>query len=195
MKFSAPVFLYLSSVTAFSPLTIHRRTTVIQGYLDDLNQELHSPDPNPDPEAESREATRLDEKSVDRFGVGDWSGFVDFEEFDGGDGQMGVAGDGNKGLEKEWDGAAELAKSKSMSAKNAWGRSTGYAEHLIDQGVEQSRAQQLENWQNQREVVSMRNQQKWMVEEFDQVSNDENWRDLSKFGVERNQVRCLILAR
>ena len=66
---------------------------------------------------------------------------------------MGVAGDGNKGLEKEWAGAAEMAKSKTMSAKNAWGKSTGYAETLIDQGMEATRAQQLENWQNQQEVL------------------------------------------
>ena len=35
-------------------------------------------------------------EDVDRFGVGDWDSYVEFNEFDGGDGQMGVAGDGNK---------------------------------------------------------------------------------------------------
>lgn len=39
--------------------------------------------------------------------------------------QMGVAGDGNKGLDK-FD-MTQMAKSKTMSAKNAWGTSTGYA--------------------------------------------------------------------
>lgn len=109
-------------------------------------------------------------------------------EFDGGDGQMGVAGDGKKGLEKEWKGAAQLAKSKTMSAKNAWGRSTGYAESLMDKGVEATRAQQLENWHNQQDVLQARKQQRFMTDEFDQVSKDENWRSLSKFGAERNQV-------
>jgi hypothetical protein len=62
----------------------------------------------------------------------------------GGDGQMGVAGDGKKGLDKEWEGEAQMANSKAMSAKNAWGKSTGYAEKLIEEGMEGQRAQQLE---------------------------------------------------
>jgi len=57
---------------------------------------------------------------------------------------MGVAGDGKKGLDK-FD-MSELSKSKAMSAKNAWGSSSGYADSLVAQGVETSRAQQLENW-------------------------------------------------
>jgi hypothetical protein len=100
---------------------------------------------------------------------------------------MGVAGDGKQGLDKEWQGAAELAKSKTMSAKNAWGKSTGYAEKLMSEGVEQSRAQQLENWRNQQEIQSLRNQQKWMTESFDNSKPDEDWRKLSSFGGEQVQ--------
>ena len=44
-----------------------------------------------------------------------------------------------------------MAKSKTMSAKNAWGKSTGYADALIEKGVDNQRAQQLENWMNQQE--------------------------------------------
>jgi hypothetical protein len=101
--------------------------------------------------------------------------------------EMGVAGDGKQGLDKEWQGAAELAKSKTMSAKNAWGKSTGYAEKLISEGVEQSRAQQLENWRNQQEIQTLRNQQKWMTESFDNDKPDEDWRKLSSFGGEQVQ--------
>jgi hypothetical protein len=108
-------------------------------------------------------------------------------QFDGGDGQMGVAGDGNKKLEK-FD-MSEMAKSKTMSAKNAWGKSTGYAESLVEQGVDTARAQQLENWHNQQELLQQRKAQRWMTDEFDKVtSEDENWRNLKAFGVERNQV-------
>jgi hypothetical protein len=104
---------------------------------------------------------------------------------------MGVAGDGKKGLEKEWTGATQMAKSKTMSAKNAWGKSTGYAEKLIDEkGMDTSRAQQLENWMNQQEVLAERKQHRFMTEDYDKVETDEDWRNLSKFGVERNQVRC-----
>jgi hypothetical protein len=107
-------------------------------------------------------------------------------EFDGGDGQMGVAGDGKAKLDK-FD-MTQMAKSKTMSAKNAWGKSTGYADTLIDQGVEAQRAQQLENWKNQQEVLAARKQQKWASDEFDKISTEEDQWSLSKFGVERNQV-------
>jgi hypothetical protein len=100
--------------------------------------------------------------------------------------EMGVAGDGKKGLDKEWQGAAELAKSKVMSAKNAWGKTTGYADSLIEQGVEATRAQQLENWRNQQEVRSERLQHRWLTDEFDKKP-DEDWRSLSTFGGEQVQ--------
>jgi hypothetical protein len=111
-----------------------------------------------------------------------------FVQFDGGDGQMGVAGDGNKKLEG-FD-MSEMAKSKTMSAKNAWGKSTGYADSLIESGVDTARAQQLENWHNQQELLQQRKSQRWMTEEFDKVAGgeDDNWRNLKSFGVERNQV-------
>lgn len=93
---------------------------------------------------------------------------------------MGVAGDGKAGLEKEWQGGAELVKSKTMSAKNAWGKSTGYASSLIEQGMEATRAQQMENWRNQREIKAQRDEHRWMTDEFDSKT-DENWRALSTF--------------
>ena len=100
--------------------------------------------------------------------------------------EMGVAGDGKKGLDKEWSGAAEMAKSKTMSAKNAWGKSTGYADTLIDSGMEETRAQQMENWRNQREVKAKRDEQRWLTDGFDQKT-DEDWRNLSTFGGEQVQ--------
>ena len=72
-----------------------------------------------------------------------------------------------------------------MSAKNAWGKSTGYADTLIEQGMEATRAQQMENWKNQQEVLHARQQQRYMTEAFDSVTKDEDWRDLSKYGGER----------
>eukprot|EP00978_Attheya_sp_CCMP212_P034512 scaffold144903_cov51-Attheya_sp.AAC.1 len=93
---------------------------------------------------------------------------VDFgDEFDGGDGQMGVAGDGNKSLTKMGN-SEQMAKSKFRSAKNAWGTSSGYADELIANGVELQRAQQLENWRNQQEVLAKKKEQRFMTEAFDQ---------------------------
>lgn len=71
-----------------------------------------------------------------------------------------------------------------MSAKNAWGKSTGYADTLIEQGMEAQKAQQLENWRNQQEVNNQRNQHRYLTEEFDN-RQDDNWRDLSNFVGER----------
>lgn len=83
-----------------------------------------------------------------------------------------------------------MAKSKTMSAKNAWGTNTGYADSLRAKGVESSRAQQLENWMNQQEVRKERQAHRFTVEQFDETEEnaDEDWRTLAKFGVERNQV-------
>jgi hypothetical protein len=94
---------------------------------------------------------------------------------------MGVAGDCSKDLSNKWTGQAQMSKSKTMSAKVAWGKSTGYAEDLMDSGMEATRAQQIENWRNQREVQNERNQHRELTETFDRSSGDEDWRDLSSF--------------
>lgn len=165
-----------------------RSRVVTKGYLDDLTSELYAPEDNPDIENSTHEATNLSKDKVVNAGVGDWSGYVDFEEFDGGDGQMGVAGDGNKGLEK-MGGGPSLYKSKSMSAKNAWGTETGYAKKLVEEGMDTARAQQLENWQNQQEIRKKQQADRQMQAAFEtqQSTGEEDWRQLAKFGVERVQ--------
>lgn len=61
--------------------------TRVQGYLDDLSKDLYAPDANPDIIAESKASTDMNKESIDRYGPGDFSQFVDFNEFDGGDGR------------------------------------------------------------------------------------------------------------
>ena len=182
-------------VTAFVPssLLLSRPTsmTPLKGYLDDITSELYGEDSNPNPEEESREATKMDKSQLDRAGPGSFADFVDFNEFDGGDGQMGVAGDGTGNKLEKMDDVPQLATSKSMSAKNAWGTSTGYADKLREtvEGIDTARAQQLENWANQREIRAKAQQMQDMAEAFDaqQSSAEEDWRTLAKFGVERNE--------
>eukprot|EP01083_Nonionella_stella_P019961 55402_1 len=199
MHLSKTVALSLAgaaSTTAFVPSCLPHTHTVssspsqLKGYLDDLTTELNGPDANPNPEEESREANKMDKSKIQSFGPGSFEDFVDFDEFDGGDGQMGVAGDGNKGLEK-MDAVPQMAKSKSMSAKNAWGTSTGYADELLAKNdkMDTARAQQLENWANQQEVRAKNQGLKDMADAFDAhaPTEDENWRALAKFGVERNE--------
>jgi len=164
--------------------------TIMKGYLDDLSEELYAPNPDPDVEATTHAATDMEKKDVDRFGPGDYSKYVEFDEFDGGDGQMGVAGDGNSQLEKigAFSGPS-LVKSKTMSAKNAWGTSNGYADKLVEEGMDTQKAQRLENWQNQQLV---RKKQISRIAELDSYdspddSGEEDWRKLAAFGVERNE--------
>lgn len=178
-----------STVTSFSPMNNPRLSssaTLLMGYLDDLSADLYQPDSDPNPEEESRDANVMAKENIDRAGPGSWDSYVEFNEFDGGDGQMGVAGDGSKGLDK-FD-MSQMAKSKTMSAKNAWGTNTGYADSLVAKGIDTAKAQQLENWHNQQEVLQRRKQQRFMTEDFDNSSSDdEDWRKLASFGVERNQ--------
>ena len=144
-------------------------------------------------EGTKKEVTNPKKEDIDRFGPAKWDKYADFgDEFDGGDGQMGVAGDGKKGLEKFGsDVSPSFAKSKTMSAKNAWGTSTGYASNLIEKGVEVVRAQQMQNWMNQQELRRKKNAHRELTESFDSVSTEEDWRALAKFGVQRNQVWSL----
>jgi len=181
----------IGSVAAFSPSLANTRScSPLKGYLDDLSSELYGPDPNPVPEDESREATKMDKSNISNFGAGSFEDYVDFNEFDGGDGQMGVAGDGSGNKLEKMDDVPQIMKSKMMSAKNAWGTSTGYADKLMEDNakMDTARAQQLENWANQQEVRAKNLQLKAMSETFDQqqTSAEENWRQLAKFGVERN---------
>ena len=67
---------------------------VLRGYLDDLSKELYEKENAPDARKDSREYNTMDKDTIDRYGPGTFEVFQDFEEFDGGDGQMGVAGDG-----------------------------------------------------------------------------------------------------
>jgi len=187
MKIAALALFYATQVSdAFLMPQGQSRSIALNGYLDDLTSDLYAPSNEPDPEAESHEATKMKETDKDRSGPGSWDDYVEFDSFDGGDGQMGVAGDGNKKLEA-FD-MSTMAKSKMMSAKNAWGTSNGYAESLVEKGVDSARAQQLENWHNQQEVLKTKNAQKYDVEQYDQTDKeDENWRQLAAFGVERNE--------
>jgi hypothetical protein len=78
-----------SRYKVITPTTTTTTTTITQlyGYLEDMSKDLYGADPNPNIDAESREATQMPLKDVDRYGPSDFSQFVDFNEFDGGDGR------------------------------------------------------------------------------------------------------------
>ena len=86
----APLLTPATTTTTTTPPAI--ATTRLFGYLDDLSKELYAPDGSSSREEVDTDKMRMDKEQIDRYGVGSWEGFVDFDEFDGGDGQMGVAG-------------------------------------------------------------------------------------------------------
>jgi hypothetical protein len=85
-----------------------------------------------------------------------------------------------------------VSKSKTMSAKNAWGSSSGYADTLRDDGLDTQKAQRLENWQNQQELRGKRLAHTQNLAAYETEKADENWRQLASFGVERTQVCALV---
>jgi len=100
----------------------------------------------------------------------DYEGFIDAEGFDGGDGQVGVVGDGSSAMETfDKDAAVQVRRRNAvggseskLNAKNAWGTSTGYADSLKKKGMVEyneygedmlyAKRQQLENYRNQQEL-------------------------------------------
>jgi len=122
-----------------------------------------------------------------------YEGFVDSEGFDGGDGQVGVVGDGGNAMDTFDDRSSAgsgrarvnsqgITESKKMQ-KNAFGQFTGYAEELEQQGMSQvdeygedrlaARRQQLENWRNQREIRSQQVDVRQEMSDFTGVEYDE----------------------
>jgi len=190
---------FVSQVTC--PQT-QRSSFALNGYLDDISKDLYGPSAVPNVEQEKYENNLMPKEDVDRYGPGQYDDYVEFVEFDGGDGQVGVAGDGKNDLDKSDFDTGELAsqvtaamnKSKMRSARVAWGTSSGYREELLEKNpkMDEQRAQQLENWQNQQEIKKKKQEQRQIEDSFDQVSaNAElDWRDLASFGVERTQDFC-----
>ena len=77
--------------SAWTVVSLPRTTSIVSlrmGYLDQLSkEELYSSDDDGNERNDSREATQMAKEQIDRYGPGDLSQFVDFNEFDGGDGR------------------------------------------------------------------------------------------------------------
>jgi len=128
----------------------------------------HGPDIEPltDIEKLGPDYTKLSKDQLDRYGPKDLSQFGDFpsDQFDGGDSEMGLAGDGVNGLRKLGrDVSPHLAR--TLGAKivtdddgGVYGSSsyaTSYADELMEMNPDMDavRAQQYENWATQNEIA------------------------------------------
>lgn len=91
MKYLSGIVYLISlsgSAQALRPSFVSRAkapSTVLKGYLDDLSGPVQPQQPPQPPQPNYNSANT--ENSVDRYGPGDWKEYVDFNEFDGGDGK------------------------------------------------------------------------------------------------------------
>ena len=155
------------SAVAFSHFNIKTRTYYPQYSSTELKYRSlhHGPDVEPltDIEKLGCDFTKMSKDKIDRFGPGDFDQFVDFpsDQFDGGDSDMGLSGDGTMGLKKLGrDVSPHLAR--TLAAKVLCEESNqdavacmSYADELLrsNPGMDEVRAQQLENWATQKEIA------------------------------------------
>jgi len=163
-------FASAPSANAFStsadihlPSNVHRSSPTKLGY----RSLHHGPDIEPltDVEKLGADFTKLSPDQIDRYGPKDLSQFGDFpaDQFDGGDSEMGLAGDGSIGLRKLGrDVSPHLARTLGAKivtddegAYDSSSYSASYADELMQMnpGMDAVRAQQYENWATQNEIA------------------------------------------
>lgn len=107
----------------------------------------------------------MDKSLIQNYGPGVFDGFADInDQFDGGDSEMGLTGDGTIGM-KKLGRDVNPHMTRTMSARTRGydpheemivSQAMGYAEELMhsNPGIDSVRAQQLENWAEQQEISS-----------------------------------------
>jgi len=116
----------------------------------------HGPDVDPSSEIGSV-STKMDKEKIRHYAPGDFAQYVDHDSsdlFDGGDSEMGLAGDGNLGLRRIGrDVSPHMARTMTAKIDQA-AEVSSYADELLDNpGMDVTRAQQLENWATQNEIA------------------------------------------
>lgn len=137
----------------------------------------HGPDIEPlsDEEKLGAEHTKMNKDEIHSYGPGDFAQYQDPHSshyFDGGDSEMGLAGDGNIGLRKFGsDVSPHMARTLTAKMDQAAVERSSYADELLqnNRDMDAVRAQQLENWATQREIASAN---KYMYEQRHQYSQN-----------------------
>jgi hypothetical protein len=115
----------------------------------------HGPDVDPSSKID-RDSTKMEKDKIRHYGPGDFAQYVDPSDlFDGGDSEMGLAGDGNVGLRRIGrDVSPHMARTLIAKVDPVSAVHTSYADELLsDQDMDAARAQQLENWATQNEIA------------------------------------------
>lgn len=107
--------------------------------------------------------TKMNKDLIINYGPGMFDGFVDNDQFDGGDSEMGLSGDGTTGLRKlgrdvtpHMTRTTGAIRSRGLEPHEeiVMSQSMTYSEELLhsNPSMDSVRAQQLENWAEQREI-------------------------------------------
>ncbi|KAL7425469.1 hypothetical protein ACHAXM_000029, partial [Skeletonema potamos] len=128
----------------------------------------HGPDVEPLTEMERLGAdfTKMPKDMLDRFGPGNFDQYTDStsNDFDGGDSETGLVGDGQSGLRRfGYDVSPHLANTMAARYSSAYEEveispttAMSYAEELMhaNPSIDEVRAVQLQNWATQQEIAS-----------------------------------------
>ena len=141
----------------------------------------HRPDVGPltDVDRLGADATKMDKDQIQHYGPSSLDDYVDTPDtpdmFDGGDSEMGLFGDGQTGLTP----FATPHMTTTLGAKSDEGTlpdTMSYSDELLlnNPNMDTVRAQQLNNWANQREI-SMTNSHSYIndVEEYNTSQEDQ----------------------
>ncbi len=128
----------------------------------------HGPDVEPltDMEKLGVDFTKMPKDKLDRYGPGNFDQYADStsNDFDGGDSETGVVGDGQSGLRQfGYDVSPHLANTMAARYSSAYDEvetspttAMSYAEELMHRNpsMDEIRAVQLQNWATQQEIAS-----------------------------------------
>jgi len=100
----------------------------------------------------------MDKEKINQYGPGDFTQYIDphSSDFDGGDSEMGLFGDGSVGLQKIGrDVSPHIARTLTAKMSEQAATATSYADELLQSNpsMDVVRAQQLENWATQQEIA------------------------------------------
>ena len=169
MKSSAFTYIAMSLVAfaQFAGAFYGASTTLNSGHVSSSTKLYyralhHGPDVPDHSSNIERESTKMDKDKIRHYGPGDFDQYVDHDSsdlFDGGESEMGLAGDGNLGLGRIGRDVSPHM-TRTLIAKVDWEvatvhTSTSYADELLsDQhNMDVARAQQLKNWATQNEIA------------------------------------------
>ena len=175
----------------------------------------HGPDVEPLTEMEKLGAdfTKMPKDQLDRFGPGSFDQYADStsNDFDGGDSDAGLVGDGQSGLRQFGsDVSPHLANTMTARYSSAYDEvetsqmnALSYAEELVhsNPSMDEIRAVQLQNWSMQKEIhernryMNEKTQVYYEVDEGDYIDYSESSLDhlpFEEIGANEETADCLI---